>query len=362
LTGKTRGRIITGKEIAEMTTQRGIKNLVLVFSLGLFLALLPNTAWATLTVSILEVSPTTAIITSEQQINIIWKATSSDSSFSSGDYRVELGGNGTFGSGTLLQTGTATVDIQVSTTLTANQISDVNDTYTIFIIVVNSTDATDTNFTAQTVTLYNPPQAPTNLTVEAGDTRLMLSWTPSPDSNVDHYNIYYGTISRTDSAFSNYYNGGGTKDSPINAGNVSSYVLSGLENGITYYVTVETVDTQGAKSDYSDEGGGTPVQTYGLGDISNEKGGCFIATAAFGGDNDPRVQSLRSFRDRVLLSNRLGRFWVYTYYQISPAAARILARSSVLRSLVRGFLNPVVWGARLVIPPGPSGRRTPDRE
>ena len=157
-----------------MTTQRGIKNLARILSGLCFLALVPNAARATIQVQVLEVNPTTAIITSEQQITITWKATSSDSSFSSGDYRVELGGNGTFGSGTLLQTGTATVDIQVSTTLTANQISDVNDTYTIFIIVVNSTDATDTNFTAQTVTLYNPPQAPTNLTVEAGDTRLML--------------------------------------------------------------------------------------------------------------------------------------------------------------------------------------------
>ncbi|MCX5859138.1 MAG: fibronectin type III domain-containing protein [Proteobacteria bacterium] len=269
---------------------------------------------------------------------------------------MELGGNGTSGSGTLLQTGTVTVDVQVSTTLTANQIGDVNDTFTIFVIVTNSSDATDTNFTAQTVTLYNPPQAPTNLTVEAGDTRLMLSWTSSPDSNVDHYNVYYGTISRFDSTFSSYYNGGGTKESPVNAGNVSSYVLSGLENGITYYVAVETVDTQAAKSAYSDEGSGTPVQTYGLGDISSEKGGCFIATAAFGGENDPQVQKLRSFRDRVLLPNRLGRFWVHRYYQASPPVARILTRSPMLKSVTRSLLGPVVWAARLITPPGDSGR------
>ena len=348
---------MTGKEIVGMKTWREIKIFARIISVMWLLALLPNSVGAALTVSIQGVEPTTAIITSEQQITITWKATSSDSSFTSGTYRVELGGNGTSGSGTLLgQTGTVTVDVAVSTTLTANQIGDVNGSYTVFFIVTNGEDATDTNFTAQTITLYNPPQAPTDLTVEAGDGRLMLDWNQSPDLNVDHYNVYYGTISRTDPAFSNYYNGGGTKDSPINAGNVSSYTLSGLENGIAYYVAVETVDTQGAKSDYSNESSGTPVQTYGLGDISNEEGGCFIATAAFGGKDDPQVRSLRIFRDRVLLPNRLGRFWVYKYYQLSPPAARILARFPALRSLVRGLLYPMVWGARLITLPADPGR------
>jgi hypothetical protein len=367
-TGKRAGRGGTGfdkkaegtdndrQEIVQMSTLKRKKNPAGIIVGVLFWALAPTVAGAALSVSVLEVNPTTAIITNSQQVTITWKVASSDSSFSSGDYRIELGGNGTSGSGTLLQTGTVTVDIQVATTLTASQIGDVNDAYTIFVIVTNGEDATDTNFTAQTVTLYNPPQAPADLSVEAGDTRLMLSWTSSPDNNVDHYNVYYGTISRFDPAFSNYYNGGGTKDSPVNVGNVSSYVLSGLENTITYYVAVETVDTQGAKSDYSDEGSGTPVQTYGLGDISSEKGGCFIATAAFGGEDDPQVQKLRSFRDRVLLPNRLGRFWIHRYYESSPPVARILARSPVLKSVMRSLLGPVVWAARLITPPGDSGR------
>ena len=347
---------MTGKEIAGMPACRRRKNFIRILSWGLFLALLPNLAWATLSVSVLEVNPTTAIITSSQQVTITWKATSSDSSFTSGDYRVELGGSGTSGTGTLLLTGTVNVDTQVSTTLTAKQIGDVNDTYTIYIIVISSKDSTDTSFTSQTVTLANPPQAPTNLTVTDGDSRLMLSWTSSPDKNVDHYNVYYGTISRTDSNFSNYYNGGGTKDSPINAGNVSSYVLNGLTNGITYYIAVETVDTQGTSSAYSEEGSGSPNPTYDLGDLSKEKGGCFIATAAFGGENDPQVRSLRIFRDRLLLPNRLGRFWVHRYYQASPPVARLLARSPVLKSVTRSFLGPVVWAARLVTPLADPGR------
>jgi hypothetical protein len=180
--------------------------------------------------------------------------------------------------------------------------------------------------------------------------------------NVDHYNIYYGMISRTDAAFPGYYNGGGKEKSPVNAGNVSSNILDGLDNGITYYVAIETVDTKGEKSAYSDEKSGTPTQTFGLGDNTDEKGGCFIATAAFGGENDPQVRSLRIFRDRALSPNRLGRFWVLRYYQASPPVARILARSPLLKSMTRSLLGPVVWAARLVTPPADPGREKPKTE
>jgi hypothetical protein len=41
---------------------------------------------------------------------------------------------------------------------------------------------------------------------------------------------------------------------------------------------------------------------------------CFIATAVYGNINAPQVQTLREFRDDVLMHNTLGRAFVSIYY------------------------------------------------
>lgn len=69
---------------------------------------------------------------------------------------------------------------------------------------------------------------------------------------------------------------------------------------------------------------------------------CFIATAAYGDSNCADVERLRSFRDRRLLGNRVGRGMVGAYYRVSPPFARLIARKPLLRLAVRkvfGLLN-----------------------
>lgn len=69
---------------------------------------------------------------------------------------------------------------------------------------------------------------------------------------------------------------------------------------------------------------------------------CFIATAAFGSFLDPHVVTLRHFRDRFLLSNRLGQWFVERYYAYSPSVAHTIRESEPLRFVVRLMLIPFI--------------------
>jgi hypothetical protein len=73
-------------------------------------------------------------------------------------------------------------------------------------------------------------------------------------------------------------------------------------------------------------------------------GGCFIATAAYGTPTAKQIDVLRAFRDEVLLKNAVGSQFVALYYRLSPPVADFIARSDLLRTLVRELLvDPIVW-------------------
>lgn len=74
---------------------------------------------------------------------------------------------------------------------------------------------------------------------------------------------------------------------------------------------------------------------------SDSKGFCFIATAAYGSYEEPHVQVLREFRDRILMTNRIGDAFVRLYYNISPPAAEWIARHDTVRTFVRMMLIPL---------------------
>jgi hypothetical protein len=69
---------------------------------------------------------------------------------------------------------------------------------------------------------------------------------------------------------------------------------------------------------------------------------CSIATAAYGSYLDPHVETLRQFRDRVLLTNPLGAAFVDLYYQYSPPMADYISRHESLRTATRWILTPIV--------------------
>ena len=72
---------------------------------------------------------------------------------------------------------------------------------------------------------------------------------------------------------------------------------------------------------------------------------CFIATAAYGSPFEPHVEVLREFRNQYLLTNRGGRWFVSTYYRLSPPAAHFIADHGYLRLIVRVALLPSVGTA-----------------
>jgi hypothetical protein len=71
---------------------------------------------------------------------------------------------------------------------------------------------------------------------------------------------------------------------------------------------------------------------------SENKGRCFIATAAFGYES-PEVQILTRWRDQVLLQHSVGRLFVNFYYVASPRIAFVLDRTPWLKRPVRAVLH-----------------------
>jgi hypothetical protein len=67
-----------------------------------------------------------------------------------------------------------------------------------------------------------------------------LGWSPSSDTNVVGYNIYYGTSS-------------GDYTSEVAIGNVSVITVSNLTFGATYYFAATAVDSAGNESGFSNE-------------------------------------------------------------------------------------------------------------
>ena len=69
---------------------------------------------------------------------------------------------------------------------------------------------------------------------------------------------------------------------------------------------------------------------------------CFIATAAFETPLSREVQILRFYRDFYLKKHFLGKKFVFIYYRLSPAIARLVDRSPVSKKIVRGLIRLLI--------------------
>jgi hypothetical protein len=75
-------------------------------------------------------------------------------------------------------------------------------------------------------------------------------------------------------------------------------------------------------------------------------GRCFIATAALP-PAAAELELLRAWRDDVLRARSSGRAFIAAYERVSPPLARVIARSPLLRAVVRStVVVPSAWLAR----------------
>ncbi|GEM_PF-3593553 len=77
-------------------------------------------------------------------------------------------------------------------------------------------------------------------------------------------------------------------------------------------------------------------------------GGCFIATASFGDRDAAQVRTLTAFRDRVLAETAPGRWFIRTYYRLSPPVADFIREKPLARWAVRQTLAPLTGYAAVL--------------
>ncbi len=210
-------------------------------------------------------------------------------------------------------------------------------------------------FTLTNLSAPASPAAPVLAQPEPINGALKLSW--SAVSDATGYVVHYGIASANENA--------------VDVGNVTRHTLSGLQNGTTYRINVTAYTTAryflavsayggfgtNPESDLSDEVSttiGAPVSGTASNEISDfpeavvpfpnlpDKGGCFIATAAYGHYSAGEVQLLRIFRDRYLLTHAPGRAFVAWYYRHSPRWARALDAHPWAKPVVRLALLPAI--------------------
>ena len=94
-------------------------------------------------------------------------------------------------------------------------------------VTVTVSDGTLTDSQIVTITVKDPSQ-------------VTIHWDQNTESDLAGYKVYYGNSSM------NY-------DSNVDVGNQTSYTLSGLVSGHTYYIAITSYDTTGNESTYSSE-------------------------------------------------------------------------------------------------------------
>ncbi|MDP3266276.1 MAG: cold shock domain-containing protein [Sulfuricurvum sp.] len=76
--------------------------------------------------------------------------------------------------------------------------------------------------------------------------------------------------------------------------------------------------------------------------VKNFREGCFIATAVYGDIDHPSVVVLREFRDKKLLTNTIGIWFVEWYYRWSPKVANYVRGKRYFTKPVKFLLEILV--------------------
>ena len=120
-----------------------------------------------------------------------------------------------------------------------------------------------------------------------------LSWDASPDLTVAGYNIYFGGAS-------------GVYTNMIAVGNQLSAVISGMDEGGTYYFVLTAFDALGLESIYSNEATYfVPPSVTALNlQIGGAAGGAFVLTGAGRSGHTYEIQATTNFTDWTVIGTQ----------------------------------------------------------
>lgn len=221
---------------------------------------------------------------------------------------------------------------------------------------VDAGDATSFVLNGLPVDTGDALEAPVLAPPEPRDGALRLAWTAVPGAA--GYSVTWRVAD-------------GDEEHEVDVGDTNSFLLTGLENGTDYAVRVNAYAQAGyffAVTAHPDFDTGLSSAFSGEAAVSvgpritglpseervdfpeavvafpwlEDKGGCFIATAAYGYYGAREVRLLRRFRDEVLMKSAPGRAFVAWYYARSPAWARAVRESTPLRGATRVALAPAI--------------------
>ena len=200
-----------------------------------------------------------------------------------------------------------------------------------------------------------PPLPPTLESLTVGDGRLAASWSDADNEGDDvTYTLYWREGELTD----------GNKEGGKKAAGKTAKtydITSGVTNGVTYSVGVTALDEADNESNLSNtlEGAPTPStdfwEGYQAAGGTDTGGFCFVATAAYGTSMEGNLNTLRAFRDEVMLQTSWGRAFVDAYYRWGRFPAAYIADKPALRFAVRVALVPLVWVAAATTTLGTTG-------
>ena len=81
-------------------------------------------------------------------------------------------------------------------------------------------------------------------------------------------------------------------------------------------------------------------------------GGCLIATATYGTELTPEVQSLREIRDNILVNTKYGSSFISTfnviYYSFSPTIADLERQNPLFADIIRTVITPMIWSLSIM--------------
>ena len=116
-------------------------------------------------------------------------------------------------------------------------------------------------------------------------------------------------------------------------------ILSAKQNNA---YSQDDVDKYGlSDSNFSDPRQGDAQESEAAG------GGCFVATAVYGGEDHFNLIVLRSFRDNFLEEYSIGRKFIQFYYEYGPKLAKSVSKYNLLRTLFKPLVNLGVYTVKL---------------